>query len=93
LLFPGSPTNSLFREVSGLLNPLLDAHPPFNADLPLLTWPLDQVFFDSAAEIAVMGVCHAQAAADVQEQPPPESSNLDAAEEVIEEGRRRGIGI
>jgi len=56
-------------------------------------------------EIAVMGdagsdhfpffvaLCHAQAAADVQEQPPPESFNLDAAEEVIEKGRRRGIGM
>ena len=105
-LFPWSGTNSLFREVSGLLGPLLDAHPPFNADWPLLTWPLDHVFFDSAARDCCywgdagsdhfpffVALCHAQAAADVQEQPPPESFNLDAAEEVIEEGRRRGIGM
>lgn len=74
----------------------------FNANWPFLRWPLDHVFFEDSfrlLEIAVAGdigsdhfpffvsLCHRPAAEAVQEQPQPEASDLDAAEEAIEEGR------
>lgn len=99
-----SRTNSLFQEVSGLLDPRIGRglYATFNADWPLLKWPLDHVFFEKSfrlLEIAVMGdiesdhfpfyvaLCHDPAAPDVQDQPQPEPSDMEAAEEVIEEGR------
>lgn len=74
----------------------------FNADWLLLKWPLDHVFFEESfrlLELAVMehvgsdhfplfvALCHAPAAGDVQEQPLPEPSDLEKADEAIEEGR------
>lgn len=102
-----SQSNSLFQEVSGLLDPRIGRGPyaTFNADWPLLKWPLDHVFFEESfrlLEIAVMGdigsdhfpffvaLCHAPAAADVQDRPQPEPSDLEAAEEMIEGGLKRG---
>jgi endonuclease/exonuclease/phosphatase (EEP) superfamily protein YafD len=99
-----SRTNSLFQEVSGLLDPRIGRAPyaTFNADWPLLKWPLDHVFFEASfrlLEIAVLegvgsdhfplfvSLCHDTATADVQDQPVPEPSALDAAEEMIREGR------
>ena len=99
-----SRTNSLFQEVSGLLDPRIGRgfYATFNADWPLLKWPLDHVFFEESfrlLEIAVMGdiesdhfpffvaLCHEPAAAAIQEPPQPEPSDLEAADEVIEEGR------
>lgn len=99
-----SRTNSLFQEVSGLLDPRIGRGPyaTFSADWPLLRWPLDHVFFEESfrlLEIAVLGdigsdhfpffvaLCHDPAAAQTQEQPQPEPSDLEAAEEVIEDGR------
>jgi endonuclease/exonuclease/phosphatase (EEP) superfamily protein YafD len=99
-----SRTNSLFQEVSGLLDPRIGRglYATFNADWPLLNWPLDHVFFEEAfglLDVSVMGdigsdhfplfvaLCHAPAAGRMQEQPQPEPSDLKAAEEVIEDGR------
>ena len=99
-----SRTNSLFQEVSGLLDPRIGRGPyaTFNADWPLLKWPLDHVFFEKTfrlIEIAVLGdiesdhfpffvaLCHDPAAQHIQQQPQPERSDVEAAEEVIEEGR------
>lgn len=99
-----SRTNSLFQEVSRLLDPRIGRKPyaTFNADWPLLRWPPDHVFFEESfrlLKIAVMGdigsdhfpffvaLCHDPAAAQIQEQPQPESSDMEAAEEVIEDGR------
>lgn len=54
-----SRTNSLFQEVSGLLDPRVGRgmYATFNAKWPLLRWPLDHVFFEESfrlLEIAVM---------------------------------------
>jgi endonuclease/exonuclease/phosphatase (EEP) superfamily protein YafD len=99
-----SQSNSLFQEISGLLDPRIGRgpHSTFNAKWPLLRWPLDHVFFEESftlLDIAVMrdigsdhfpffvALCHDATAADIQEKPQPEPSDLDAAEEAIEEGR------
>ena len=77
-------------------------HATFTADWPLLRWPLDHVFFEHSFLLREIGVmrdigsdhfpffvelCHHPAAADTQDAPQPESSDLDDAEEAIEEGR------
>jgi endonuclease/exonuclease/phosphatase (EEP) superfamily protein YafD len=99
-----SRTNSLFQEVSGLLDPRIGRGPynTFNADWPLLRWPLDHVFFEESfrlLDVAVMedigsdhfpffvALCHDPAAAAIQEQPQPEPADREAADEAIEEGR------
>ncbi|HEX7720091.1 MAG TPA: endonuclease/exonuclease/phosphatase family protein [Woeseiaceae bacterium] len=99
-----SATNRLFQEVSGLLDPRIGRgfYATFNANWPLLKWPLDHVFFEesfSLLEMAVMGdvgsdhfplfvaLCHKPAAADAQQKPSPEPSDLEKADEVIEKGR------
>lgn len=103
-----SRTNSLFQEVSGTLDPRIGRGPyaTFNADWPLLNWPLDHVFFEDAfvlLEIAVLGdigsdhfplfvaLCHDPAATAVQEPPQPEPSDLEAADEAIEEGQEEAL--
>ena len=73
----------------------------FTADWPLLKWPLDHVFFEESfrlRDIAVMGdigsdhfplfvaLCHDPAAPALQKQPEPEPSDLEAADDAIEEG-------
>ena len=99
-----SRTNTLLREISGLLDPRIGRgpHSTFNADWPLLRWPLDHVFFEESfllLELAVMrdigsdhfpffvALCHDPAAARLQNEPEPEPSDLEAADEAIEEGR------
>jgi endonuclease/exonuclease/phosphatase (EEP) superfamily protein YafD len=99
-----SRTNSLFQEVSGLLDPRIGRGPynTFNADWPLLRWPLDHVFFEESfrlLEVAVLedvgsdhfpffvALCHDPAAGVGQEQPQPEQDDLEEADEAIEEGR------
>ncbi len=77
-------------------------HSTFNANWRLLRWPLDHVYFEKSLllrEIAVLRnigsdhfpfyveLCHHPAAAVIQDEPEPEPSDLDAAEEAIEEGR------
>ncbi|MBU4530738.1 MAG: endonuclease/exonuclease/phosphatase family protein [Hoeflea sp.] len=99
-----SQTNGLFQEVSGLLDPRIGRglYTTFNADWPLLKWPLDHVFFEQSfrlLEIDVLedvgsdhfplfvSLCHDPASAEVQQQPVPEPSDLNKAEEMIEDGR------
>jgi endonuclease/exonuclease/phosphatase (EEP) superfamily protein YafD len=99
-----SRTNSLFRDVSGLLDPRVGRGPyaTFNANWPLLRWPLDHVFFEESfglLDLAVtddiesdhfpffVALCHAPAAADVQDQPQPDTADLKEADEAIEKGR------
>lgn len=99
-----SRTNRFFREVSGLLDPRIGRGPyaTFNADWPLVKWPLDHVFFEKSfrlLDIAVkeniesdhypffIALCHDPAAPDNQKQPHPDASDMEEAEEVIEEGR------
>jgi endonuclease/exonuclease/phosphatase (EEP) superfamily protein YafD len=77
--------------VSGLLDPRIGRAPfaTFNADWPLLKWPLDHVFFEKSfrlLDIAVMEddgsdhyplfveLCHAPASSDAQDEPQPEPS-------------------
>ncbi|MEX2643081.1 MAG: endonuclease/exonuclease/phosphatase family protein, partial [Acetobacterales bacterium] len=100
-----SRTNSMFREVSGLLDPRVGRGPyaTFNAEWLLLRWPLDHVFFEESfrlLEVAVMddiesdhfpfyvALCHDPAAPDVQDRPEAGPSDMEAAEETIEEGRK-----
>jgi endonuclease/exonuclease/phosphatase (EEP) superfamily protein YafD len=79
-------------------------HATFHANWRLLRWPLDQVFFEKSfllREIAVqrdigsdhfpfyVELCHHPAAAIIQDEPQPEPSDLDAAEEAIEEGQEK----
>jgi endonuclease/exonuclease/phosphatase (EEP) superfamily protein YafD len=99
-----SKTNSLFQDVSGLLDPRIGRgpHSTFHANWPLLRWPIDHVFFEESfmlLDIAVMhdigsdhfpfyvALCHDIAAATIQERPQAEPSDLDAAEEAIDQGR------
>ena len=99
-----SRSNSLFQEVSQLLDPRIGRglYATFNADWPLLKWPLDHAFFEESfrlMDVAVLGdiesdhfpffvaLCHDPAAPDIQEQPEPEPSELEAADEAIEDGR------
>ena len=99
-----SRTTRLFQDVSGLLDPRIGRgfFATFNADWPLLKWPLDHVFFEESfrlLEIEVMehigsdhfplfvALCHDSAAADVQEQPSPQPSDLEKADQAIKEGR------
>ncbi|HSP25449.1 MAG TPA: endonuclease/exonuclease/phosphatase family protein [Saliniramus sp.] len=99
-----SRSNSLFQEVSGLLDPRIGRglYATYNADWPLLKWPLDHAFFHESfrlLDVAVLGdigsdhfpffvaLCHDPSAPAVQEQPEPEASDLEEADEVIEEGR------
>ena len=99
-----SQTNQLFQEVSGLLDPRIGrgTYATFNANWPLLRWPLDHVFFEESfrlLELAVVpdigsdhfpifvAVCHHPPSAGIQDQPEPEPSDLEAAREAIREGR------
>ncbi|WP_034855295.1 endonuclease/exonuclease/phosphatase family protein [Sinorhizobium sojae] len=99
-----SRTNSLFQEISGLLDPRIGRGPyaTFNANWPFLRWPLDHVFFEDSFQLlhlAVAGnigsdhfpffvaLCHRPAAEAEQEQPRPEPSDVEAADEAIEKGR------
>ena len=53
-----SETNSLFQEVSGLLDPRIGRglYPTFHAALPLLRWPLDHVFFEESFTLLELAV-------------------------------------
>jgi len=99
-----SGTTTLFQEISGLLDPRIGRglYATFNADWPLLKWPLDHLF---ASEEWMLGefrrlpdigsdhfpilveLCHRPEAAALQEGDRPEPGDAREAEEHIEEGR------
>lgn len=100
-----SRTTRLFQEVSGLLDPRIGRSPyaTFNANWPLLRWPLDHVFFDKSfrlLEVRVLphigsdhypffvALCFDPSAEQIQTGPGPEPSDIDAAEEAIREGKQ-----
>jgi endonuclease/exonuclease/phosphatase (EEP) superfamily protein YafD len=100
-----SSTTTLFQKVSGLLDPRIGRglYATFNANWPLLKWPLDHLFaskewtlgeFRRLKDIGsdhfpiLVELCHRPQAAPVQKEPPAKPSELQKAEEHIEEGRK-----
>jgi len=98
-----SRLNDLFRSISGLLDPRIGRgpHATFNADWPLLRWPLDHVFFEESftlLELRVLddigsdhypffvALCYEPSAAATQDEPQPGSGDRKAADQTIEEG-------
>ncbi len=99
-----SRTTHLFREVGGLLDPRVGRgpYPTFNANWPLLRWPLDHIFFEpefGLLELRVLdhtgsdhfpvfaALCHAPGATNEGPLPRPEPEDVRAAREAIREGR------
>ncbi|MBA4143804.1 MAG: endonuclease/exonuclease/phosphatase family protein [Nitrosospira sp.] len=100
-----SRSTRLFQEISGLLDPRIGRGPysTFNANWPLLRWPLDHVFFEESfwlLEVAVMpdigsdhfpffvALCHDPAAARTQSEPQTDQSDVNNAREAIREGKK-----
>jgi endonuclease/exonuclease/phosphatase (EEP) superfamily protein YafD len=99
-----SRTTRQFQEISGLLDPRIGRglYPTFNADWPLLRWPLDHVFFEDGFTLLDLRVlpdigsdhfpiyvalCHRPEAAATQAEPAAEPEDLRDAQEAIEKGR------
>jgi len=99
-----SRTTELFREISGMLDPRIGRglYATFNADWPLLRWPLDHVFFEESFSLIEMSVlddigsdhfplfvalCHDPRAARTQHKPDAAPSDVEEADEAIREGR------
>ena len=101
-----SRTNRLFQEISGLLDPRIGRglYSTFNANWPLLRWPLDHVFFHETLALIDMrrmgpigsdhfpiyiALCHQPEAAARQSAPQPDAEDEQDADEAIDEGREQ----
>lgn len=99
-----SSTTTLFQEVSGLLDPRIGRglYATFNANWPLLKWPLDHLFASrewTVGEFRRLGdigsdhfpilveLCHQPEAAAIQDGNAPEPGDARDAQDHIDEGR------
>ena len=99
-----SRTTRLFLETGGLLDPRIGRgpYPTYNANWPLLRWPLDHIFFEREfgfTELRVLdeigsdhfpiyaALCHTPAAGPRREPPDIEPEDVRAAREALREGR------
>jgi hypothetical protein len=104
-----SRTTRLFQTIGGLLDPRIGRgpYPTFNANWPLLRWPLDHVFFEPAFHLMGISVegniasdhfpvlavlCH-EPERDSGRQPRPDPSDLERAREAIREGRAKAHAL
>lgn len=99
-----SKTNDLFQRISGLLDPRIGRglYPTFNANWPLLRWPLDHVFFSDdfllgrIERLEAIGsdhfpilihLCRNDRAPDLQEAPKATAQDHQDAREAVEAAR------
>lgn len=99
-----SDTTRLFQQISGLLDPRIGRglYSTYNANWPLLRWPIDQVLFDNSFTLLEMrrlgyigsdhfplyaALCQRPDAAPRQPEPQPAAEDLRRAREQIQEGR------
>ena len=105
-----SRTTHLFQEISGLLDPRIGRgfYSTYNANWPLLRWPLDHAFFDQSFllnELEVLSeigsdhfplfisLCHKPVAGAAQDQPRPDSEDRKDADDAVKQGRERARQI
>jgi endonuclease/exonuclease/phosphatase (EEP) superfamily protein YafD len=99
-----SSTTTLFQKISGLIDPRIGRglHATFNANWPLMKWPLDHLFASTEWTLGafrllpdigsdhfpvLVELCHQPPAAAVQEAVELEPGDAEEAEEHIGEGR------
>ena len=99
-----SSTTRLFQQISGLLDPRIGRglYSTYNANWPLLRWPIDQVFFQNSFTLLEMrrlgyigsdhfpfyiALCYQPDAAPRQPQPQPAPEDLRRARKQIQKGR------
>lgn len=103
-----SRTTQLFRRVGGLVDPRIGrgSYPTFNANWPLLRWPLDHVFFEpefALVDLRVLGhvgsdhfpvyasLCYAPETASARRPPRLLPNDLTEAHKAIREGREEAL--